>query len=82
MISVPMGGSIRELFEGWLIEHFVEKAVFARPLFLLLNGHSTHSSHRPYDIILLCLPLHTTHESQPLDVSVFAPFFSHLFSEA
>ena len=26
-----------------------------------------------HDIILLCLPPHTTHESQPLDVSVFAP---------
>ena len=26
-----------------------------------------------HDIILLCLPPHTTHESQPLDVGVFAP---------
>ena len=30
-----------ELFEGWLVEHFIEKAVSVRPLFLLLDGHST-----------------------------------------
>jgi len=28
-----------ELFDGWLVEHFLETAVSARPLFLLLNGH-------------------------------------------
>ena len=32
----------RELLEGWLIEHFKEKDVFTHPLFLLLDGHSTH----------------------------------------
>ena len=58
-----------ELFERWLIEHFIEKAVSARPLFLLLDGHSTHYQPQAvrfameHDIILLCLPLHTTHES-------------------
>ena len=68
-----------DLFEGWLIEHFVEHAVSARPLFLLLDGHSTHYQPRAvqfameHDIIMLCLPPHTTHESQPLDVGVFAP---------
>ena len=68
-----------EPFEGRLIEHFVEKAVSARLLFLLLDGHSTHYQPQAirfameHDIILLCLPPHTTHESQPLDVGVFAP---------
>ena len=30
------------LFEGWLTEHFLDYAVPQRPLFLLLDGHSTH----------------------------------------
>ena len=30
-----------ELFEGWMTEHYLEHAVFQRPLFLLLDGHST-----------------------------------------
>ena len=68
-----------DLFEGWFLEHFLENAVSARPLFLLLDGHSTH--YQPQVIrfamerscIILCLPPHTTHESQPLDVGVFAP---------
>ena len=29
-----------DLFEGWLIEHFIEYAVPGRPLLLLLNDHS------------------------------------------
>ena len=31
-----------ELLEGWFVENFIEKAVTADPLFLLLDGHSTH----------------------------------------
>ncbi len=32
-----------ELFKGWLIEHFCKHASAARPLLLLLDGHSTHT---------------------------------------
>ena len=31
-----------DLFEEWLMEHFLEFAVCGRPLLLLLDGHSTH----------------------------------------
>ena len=31
-----------DLFEWWLVEHFLEYAVSARPLLLLLDGHVTH----------------------------------------
>ena len=71
-----------DLFEGWLVEHFLQFAVPGRPLLLLLDGHSTHyQPHvvrfaRDHDIIMLCLPPHTTHESQPLDCGVFKPFKS------
>ena len=58
-----------DLFEGWLAEHFLQHAVSSRPLLLLLDGHSTHFQPevvryaRKHDVIMLCLPPHTTHES-------------------
>ena len=55
-----------ELFRGWLIDHFLKNAVSGRSLFLLLDGHSSH--YQP-----ICLPPHTTHESQSLDIGVFGP---------
>ena len=67
------------LFEGWLTEHFLLNAVCARPLLLLLYGHSSHYQPelirfaKEHDIIIYCLPPHTTHKSQPLDANVFKP---------
>ena len=46
---------------------------------LLLDVHSTHYQPvavrfaKEHDIIMLCLPPHTTHESQPLDCGVLGP---------
>jgi hypothetical protein len=31
-----------ELFRGWLTDHFLKFAVAARPLLLVLDGHSSH----------------------------------------
>ena len=68
-----------ELFCGWLTDHFLQFAVAARPLLLVLDGHSSHYQPelvqyaKEKDVILFCLPPHTTHESQPLDISVFKP---------
>ena len=68
-----------ELFEGWLVKHFLQHAVSRRPLLLLLDGHSTHYQPeviqlaRQNGVIMLCLPQHTTHETQPLGCGVFAP---------
>ena len=48
-------------------------AVSARPLLLLLDGHSTHYQPqvlllvKENDAVMLCLPPHTAHEAQPLD---------------
>ena len=45
----------------------------ARPLRLLLDGHSTHNQPevvrlaREKKVIILCLPPHATHKAQPLD---------------
>ena len=68
-----------ELFCGWLVGHFLQYAVAARPLLLLLDGHSLHYQSdlihfaKDHNIILFCLPPHTTHESQLLDTAVFGP---------
>lgn len=54
-----------------------------RPLLLLLDGHSSHFEPmtiefaQQKDIIVFCLPPHTTHECQPLDVSLFGALKSH-----
>jgi hypothetical protein len=50
-----------------------------KPILLILNGHSSHETScilqlaKLHNIIILCLPPHTTHKLQPLDVGVFGP---------
>ena len=62
-----------------LVKAFLNHAGPAQPLLLLLDGHSSHfelSSIQLAEkegVIILCLPPHTTHESQPLDCGVFGP---------
>ena len=68
-----------ELFRGWLVKHFLKYAIASKPILLLLDGHSSHFQPDliqfviEHDIIVCCLPPHTTHETQPLDASVFKP---------
>ena len=77
------GGVDTTLFQRWLINHFLKNAGYSRPLFLLLDGHSSHYQpaqikfDKDQEIILFCLPPHTTHELQPLDTSVFKPLKQH-----
>uniref|UniRef100_A0A1X7TTT4 DDE-1 domain-containing protein n=1 Tax=Amphimedon queenslandica TaxID=400682 RepID=A0A1X7TTT4_AMPQE len=72
-----------ELFKGWFHDHFLKHAVSARPLLLLLDGHSTHYNPdvirlaKQNDVIIITLVPHTTHEMQPLDTSVFALLKGH-----
>ena len=66
---------------------FLEHIPPVRPVLLLQDGHASHTSievlelARANNIHLLCLPAHTTHVLQPLDVGVFKSFKSH-FSKA
>ena len=68
-----------DLFKGWLVEQFVQYAVPGRPLLLLLDCQKTHYKTqavrfaKEHDNIMLCLPPHTTPESQPLDCGVLGP---------
>lgn len=73
------GWTDRDLFRGWLMEHFLTHAVAGRPLLLLVDGHSSHYDPdtirfaKEHNVIIFCLPPHTTHEAQPLDISFFGP---------
>ena len=67
-----------ELFDLWFRHHFLAYAPPARPLLLLLDGHSSHYTPSVIDkaaeegVILFCLPPHSTHLTQPLDKTCFA----------
>ena len=65
-----------ELFFGWLANHFA-KQVTIRPVVLLVDGHSSHIDLEvakfcsKNQILLYCLPPHSSHLLQPLDVGFF-----------
>ena len=66
-----------KLFLSWFNKIFLKYAVNQRPIMLLVDGHKSHMTIdiidlcRSKGVILFCLPPHTTHALQPLDVSVF-----------
>ena len=72
-----------ELFHEWFANHFLRYAPSARPLLLLLDGHSSH--YQPAvvrmaakeGVIIFCLPPHSSHATQPLDNSPFASLKAH-----
>lgn len=67
------------LFNHWFKCHFLRYAPAARPLLLLMDGHSSHycpdtlQLAQDEDVIVLALPPNTTHITQPLDKGVFGP---------
>ena len=66
-----------ELFGEWFHRHFLNYAPSARPLLLLLDGHSSHYNLEfirqasSEGVVVFCLPPNTTHMCQPLDVTAF-----------
>jgi hypothetical protein len=72
------GWSNAEIFNIWFHNHFLCHALAVRPLLLLLDGHSSHYNPSTVKmaakekVIIFCLPPHTTHIAQPLDVSSFS----------
>lgn len=68
-----------ELFFQWLKHHFTPRKPPGKVL-LVMDGHSSHQSSIEMlefadnnDILLVCLPSHTTQALQPLDRSFFKP---------
>ena len=66
-----------ELFLLWMKKVFLRHCGSQRPIILFVDGHVSHITlnvidlARENDVILFCLPPHTTHALQPLDVSFF-----------
>ncbi len=77
------GWSNKDIYLEWF--RFFLHIPPARPVLLIQDGHASHMSielielARANGIHLLCLPAHTTHILQPLDVGVFKSFKSHFF---
>nr|CAH7753508.1 unnamed protein product [Callosobruchus chinensis] len=78
----PSGWIQQEIFTDWL-RHFIEhvKPSESSQVVLILDGHYSHS--RNIDVInigrenfihIVCLPPHSTHKLQPLDVAFMSPF--------
>ncbi|CAH1997229.1 unnamed protein product [Acanthoscelides obtectus] len=82
------GWMTEELFYAWLV-HFAEhtKPSLEDPVLLILDNHSSHISVRIYDfcrqngIIMLTIPPHTSHRTQPLDITVYSPLKTALHKE-
>lgn len=75
------GWMTSEIFVKWL-QHFIDtiNPNTDRKVLLILDGHSSHTKNlkgitlaRDNGVVMLCLPPHTTHRLQPLDVSFFKP---------
>ena len=72
-----------ELYLEWF-KFFIQQIPPARPVLLIQDGHSSHITidlielAKKNDIHILCLPSHTTHVLQPLDVGVFASFKTNI----
>ena len=82
MVS-PNGWVDSELFDQWFEGHFLPNAIPARPLLPIMDGASSHLNPvtirraAQEDIVLFCLPPHSTHITQPRDKGCFAPLKSH-----
>lgn len=77
-----------DLFMDWMVNHFIPRKPQGQCL-LILDGHSSHVNSSKMlqaavenDIILLCLPSHSTHYLQPLDRAFFKPLKAYYRSAA
>lgn len=77
--NTESGLMTKEVYLEWF-KFFLDHIPPARPVVLIQDGHASHFSielielARANDIWLLCLPAHTSHILQPLDVGIFKPF--------
>ena len=90
--SAPPGSIVAAQKKGWItaelylkwFRFFLEQIPPTRPILLIPDGCSSHISielielAKENDVHLLCLPSHTTHVLQPLDVGVFNSFKHHV----
>lgn len=86
MSHSPKGWTDQELGLRWLQKDFKPQTAAWNHsngyCLLILDGHNSHGTYEfckfatDHNIIILCLPSHTTYTLQPLDVGVFGPLAS------
>ena len=77
------GWTSDSLCEQWFEKSFIPQAkarnTSGKPILLIFDGHRSHITNNMIELAvknkieLFCLPPHTTHKLQPLDVGVFGP---------
>lgn len=73
------------IFKDWLQSHFLPRKP-AGTVLLIVDGHTSHTNSVEVlefceeNIVLLCLPSHTTHYLQPLDRSFFKSLKNHYYA--
>jgi hypothetical protein len=87
----PKGWTDQELGEMWIIKDFEPTSAARNEAggyrLLILDGHNSHCTYgfckfaAKHNIIIICLPSHTTHALQPCDVACFGPLASAWKSE-
>ena len=81
----PNGYIDKELFLRWFTDLFIPQTRHLGKRMLIIDGHGSHLTldfidlARANDIIVYCLPPHTTHVLQPLDVAVYGPLKKNPF---
>ncbi|XP_050293763.1 uncharacterized protein LOC126734264 [Anthonomus grandis grandis] len=79
----------QEIFVEWF-RHFINltKPSSDDPVVLILDGHYSHTKNlevitvaRENYVHIICLPLHSTHRMQPLDVAFMSPFKTYYTQE-
>ena len=85
----PSGWIQQHLFTQWL-HHFISHVKPSRedPVVLILDGHYSHTRNldvielaRRNNVIIICLPPHSTHKMQPLDLEFMGPLKTYYSQE-
>ena len=69
----------KDLFLQWFKELFLKCIPPERPVLLLVDGHKAHVTAELIEtatankVLVFCLPAHSSHLLQPLDLSLFEP---------
>ena len=78
----PNGWTTHEIGLRWLKSHFIPATtgrITGRYRLLVLDGHGSHLTPQfdqicsENDIIPICMPAHSSHKLQPLDIGCFSP---------
>lgn len=82
LVCHPSGWSNMDIFCPTWFDHFLKhtKPTANEPVLLILDGHASHTKNivlleraRNSHVHILCIPPHTSHRLQPLDVSFMLP---------